>query len=702
MLADLGETTWQRYSQRTCEKLGEAVVKHVASRRVTLTSEIIERHLPTPKTNVGIEDLEIEVRTRNCLKRMIANWRIKSLSELGRLTIGQILPVHGFGVKCLVDLLSAIEAISPEEGAIGPYSKKVSDSKVGSTTHSSDKLHGRLTAEAKRIKRSRWAHRVRRDDPRLGPYLETIHIFLHPRTNQELRSETHFTALDLAVCILNRKDDPADPAMVATQLRRLRSSVQSVSMKTLEEELSDIIASLSRRHSAAIVARREGWDGRGGCTLQAAGDEFGLTRERVRQVCERFEDSLSGKIPFTPVLDRALALVSANLPSIADDIETTLQTKGFSQRPFRAEGLLRAVELKRQPAPFTLSRTGSKRIIFPTGKEPSLSLILRIARSTVSRWGIANVQDIAAKVAQHENSRENVSLVARILSAEPAFQRLDEAKGWFRLCDLPRNVLLSLMEKVFSVAPEIEVGELRNAVSRHHRMQGFAPPRMVMLELCRQASSLRVEGTRIIAKDPPKPEQSLTETEMMLFKVLTLNGPVMQRERLEDLCVANGMNRSTFYSKLDSSPIIARYATGVYGLVGANVTPGAIQSLITKHQPQKVVMDFGWGANQSLWIGYRLSKNMIKAGVCGLPSPIRRFVSGDFSIKDEDGSAIGGIRSRESQIDGLSSLFSRRGGEPGDYLVLVFDLRTREVAASIGDKGLLEEFQTAPRDKSLE
>lgn len=698
-LADLDETTWQRYGHRTCEKLGKAVVHHVASRRATLTSEIKERHLPAPKTNANIEDLEIEVRTRNCLKRIVSNWRIKDLSELGRLTVSQIFPMHGLGAKCLVDLLSAIEAVTPQQSAIRSYSDSVGNSKAGSTPPSSNKLHGRLTAEAKRIKRSRWARRVRQDDMRLGSYLQAIRSRLHP-TDQGLRLETRFSALDLAVCILNRKGDPADPALVASQLRRLRNSVQSLSMKTLEEEFSGIIASLSRPQSAPIVARREGWDGRGGCTLQIAGDEFGLTRERVRQVCERFEDSLSNRNLFTPVLDRALTFVSANLPAMADDIETTLQAKGLSQRPFRIEGLLRAVDLKQQPAPFTLSRTGSRRIIFPIGKSPSLSVILRIARNIVTRWGIANVQDVAAKVAEHENKPADARLIARVLSAEPAFRWLDEPRGWFRLCDLPRNALLTLMEKVFSVAPEIDVGELRNAISRHHRMQGFAPPRTAMLELCRQASSLRVEGNRVIAKDPSRPEQVLTETEMTLVKVLTLNGPVMQREALEDLCVANGMNRSTFYSKLDSF-IIARYATGVYGLVGANVAPGVIQSLIAKHQPQKVVMDFGWRANQSLWIGYRISKNMIKAGVCGLPSAIRRFVFGDFSIRDEDGSAIGRIRSRRTHLEGLSSLFSRRGGEPGDYLVLVLDLQAKEAAACMGDKGLLEKFQATPPENAL-
>jgi hypothetical protein len=384
---------------------------------------------------------------------------------------------------------------------------------------------------------------------------------------------------------------------------------------------------------------------------------------------------------------------------MADEIELKLQRKGLSKHPFRIEGLLRAAEIKRERVPFVLSTSGPVRIILPIGQSANTASLIRIARRTVTRWGVANVQDIAAQAAERESKVVDTTFVARVLSAEPSFQWLDEEKGWFRLCDLPRNVLLSLMTKVSSVTREIGIGELRSAVAKHPRMQGFAPPRSVLLELCRRASSLRVAGTKIKVIDPPKLEATLVGAERTLAQILEEHGPVMRREKIEELCVLRGMKRSTFSIYLDRSPIVARYATGVYGLVGAEVDPGFVESLITKRRAEKVVLDFGWRGSQSIWIGYRLSRNMINTGVCNVPGAMQRFLMGRYSLKDEDGFVIGQIRMANNHLSGLGALFTRRGGEPGDYLALILDLRTKEALPYLGDKGLLEKLQSAANEK---
>jgi hypothetical protein len=684
--SDLDETSWQRFTVGTCEKLGKAVVLEVASHHSALPPQIMKRRIPQPRAGTTIEDLELEARTRNCVKRMIGTGRIKILQNLGDLTVGEILPVHGFGAKCLVDLLSAVEAVALQSNK--PETRAEPDAAPIPQSGIHGRLHQRLTAEAKRIKRSRWARRVRYDDPRLGAHLKNIYHLSRPGDDAP-GPERHSTAFDFARHIVDRDSDPTDSALLAARLRRLRKEAVSMTAMTLEEEFCGLIAAFGRRKSIAMVARREGWDGRGACTLHIVGQENGLTRERVRQICERVEDSIRERIPFTPILDRALALVRARVPGIADEIELELRSKGISKHPFRIEGLLRAVEIKGEKAPFMLFSSGPRRIVLPIGRSPYTTSIIIIARRTVTRRGVANIQDVAAQLAERENKTVDTALVAQILSAEPSFQWLDEEKGWFRLCDLPRNVLLSIMTKVFSVTREIGIGELRSAVARHHRLQGFTPPRSVLLELCRRASGLRVEGSKIKVIDQPNLEATLVGAERTLAQILVKYGPIMRRERIEELCITSGMKRSTCCIYLDRSPVVARYATGVYGLVGADVEPGFVESLMAKRRPEKVVLDFGWRGSQSIWIGYRLSRNMIKTGMCNVPGAMQRFLTGDYLLKDEDGLVIGQIRSTKTHLSGLSPLFLRRGGEPGDYLALILDLQAKEAFPYLGDQGLL-------------
>ena len=224
-------------------------------------------------------------------------------------------------------------------------------------------------------------------------------------------------------------------------------------------------------------------------------------------------------------------------------------------------------------------------------------------------------------------------------------------------------------------------------------MQGVVPPQRVLLELCRQAAGYRVEGSTVNADPPVAWEEVLNETEQILVLALEEHGPVMQRKELEELCVDLGMKRSTFYVRLGYSPFIARYAPGVYGLRGAVVEPGLIESLISPRQRGRVLKDYGWTREGGVWLGFQLSQGMLSNGVFTVPAAMKSFVSGDFLLKAEDGSPIGTVVVQESGAWGLGPFFTRRGGEPGDHLILVFDLAAHEAVVHIGDDDLLDQFQ---------
>jgi hypothetical protein len=291
-------------------------------------------------------------------------------------------------------------------------------------------------------------------------------------------------------------------------------------------------------------------------------------------------------------------------------------------------------------------------------------------------------------------SSVNEDFVAQIVKGEEGFQWLDESNGWFWLSSVPRNRLLNLIEKILSVAEHIEVAELRAGVARVHRMNGFAPPRRVLLELCRQASGYRIEGNTVIADPALNWEEVLAATERLMVQVLRKNNSVMQNAEFERICLEMGINRSTFWAYLTYSPIIARYAPGVSGLPGAEVSPGFVESLISRQRkPGRVLKDYGWTADGGIWLGYRLSQAMLTSGVFTVPSSMKPFVKGQFILKDNDNSRIGSVVVKENGAWGLGPFFKRRGGEPGDSLVILFNLAAHEAAVRIGDASLFYDFQ---------
>lgn len=242
-----------------------------------------------------------------------------------------------------------------------------------------------------------------------------------------------------------------------------------------------------------------------------------------------------------------------------------------------------------------------------------------------------------------------------------------------------------------AVADRIEVSELRGGLSRFHRLKGFAPPRRVLLEFCREALGYRIEDNTIIA-DPAPPDwmSVLGETEQTMVGLLRKFGPLLPTEEFEKRCLEAGMNRATFWQYLQYSPIIERYSPGIYGLRGETVPAGLIESLTRKRRRTTVLKGYGWMKDGKIWLGYRLSKALVGNGVPSTPSGLKNLIEGEFTIKTPDGSTFGKFVSKASGAWGLGPFFRRRGAEAGDFLLLILDITTRVTVAFLGDESLLE------------
>jgi hypothetical protein len=192
-------------------------------------------------------------------------------------------------------------------------------------------------------------------------------------------------------------------------------------------------------------------------------------------------------------------------------------------------------------------------------------------------------------------------------------------------------------------------------------------------------------------------DEDLSPTEIKFATVLRSFGGIAQRAALEDACLKSGIGRPMVWRILSYASWITKYATGVYGFRGLQVGPEVVQTLIRKTERARTNRDYGWKPDGRIWLAFELSETVINSGVFNVPAGIRPHVSGDFEMHDDDGANIGRIRVRENGCWGLLPLFSRRGGEPGDVLLLVFDPGRRHVEARLGGDDLLD--QAGERDE---
>jgi hypothetical protein len=648
LLCDLDESAWERFGEKTCRKLADAILKHLVSQQNALRVRSSKTRLPQIQGQPGPLILQLEPRTFNCLK---CAGRTRTAEQLSALTIRDVLNFPSFGVRCLVDLLTTLEAHLP-------YLYKPSPG---------------VTTAAHRLLRLQHAEEIQTTDPRLGSSLQLLGV---PGENLK----------DIIVRMSGSSHCPISPVLLTRRLEELDDQLRHLSRLTLEEELAGLLAHERNPRNREVVLKYLGWDGGGTRTLEVVGSEHKLTRERVRQICDRHLEYLKARRAFLPVLDRTLKFIGESLPATVDELEAKLAIAGLAETPFKLEGVQRAAEVLGRTCPFVLEVANQKSYALTQASAGLAANILQVARKSISHWGVTTIEDVTAQVRQTKGASLDVGFAAKVLRTQDDFEWLDEASGWFWLTSVGRNSLLTQIDKVLSVAARIPVSELRVGVSRNHRREGFAPPQRVLLALCRRLPGCRVEENIVVADPPRDWAETLADTERTLAGVLVEHGPVLERQHLEDLCMARGMKRDTFYIHLTYSPLIERFAQGVYGLRGSAVPPGLAESLATRRSKSKLTRDYGWKEDGGIEVCYRLSKAVLSNGIVSVPAGIRQYVHGRFTLKTADSMEVGNLVVKDTSAWGLGPFFRRRGGEPGDTLTIRFDLKKRLAVVELGDE----------------
>jgi DNA-directed RNA polymerase alpha subunit len=472
----------------------------------------------------------------------------------------------------------------------------------------------------------------------------------------------------------------------------------------LEDELYELTQMADSVRNRMIVTACFGWDGLGPRTLEDVGSEHDLTRERVRQIAQRVENHLAGLGLNPPTLMRVLDEMRPPLACAAREAERRIQKLGLTRGCFRSEGVLiagRILGLNDLPE---LTRVGRHRFLVRPGEMGIFRLIQCVARRQVRKWGIGGVEEIIATVRRGSENDITVEAVLEILGACPGFQWLSADHQWFWFSQdfkgktqVARNPMVRQIQKTLSVARSLHLSELRSSVSRHYRMKGFAPPRRVLLEVCRNLPWTVVDGETISVTADVSWEEVLAGTaESTLVSVLKEFGPVMSRDELEKRCLERGIGSSTFNVQLSNSPALDRVAAGLYRLRGSYVSPEEIESHRMRQKKDKVLQDYGWVEDGRVWIALSISATLLRTGVVGVPSSLSPFIDGRFHLLDARRRRVGDVGARDGRCRGISPFLRRRGAEVGDWMVLIFDGASHKVEALVGDADIVDELGLRP------
>lgn len=664
-LDEIGPIVWTILSSQQINALAGIVITHLRQRHLDLLGD----ETPIFVSEPAAAELQLSIRAYNALV-----WG--DLVEDGRLrptTVRELAQVRNLGAMSVLDVLNAID------GEVPPSTPASSELKTAAADASPvEDLHVAVEVQeaAERLAARPWAHDVRRGDPRLGDRLNSL-------------SRSGETAAAAADELAARRLNPADAALVAQGIYDFIAEVDQLGKLTLEEELRDVVRMVVASRHIDTAIDRFGLKGNPPMTLDEAGRRATVTRERVRQVTNKLPERLAGA--YAPTLDRVLERVHELAPAPGQEVFARLRAEGLTTNEWSALALESAARVLGRELLISHDR---RHDIFTKGSElPAFDALKKAAGRLVEHWGVTTVEDVAAEAGVAFDGDEARESLIVLLSQLPGLYWLDDEHRWLWMSG-KRNRLLNQVEKIMAVAGSIDLGELRDGVGRHHRMNGFRPPRDVLAGLCAVCGGYKVEDGRVIGgPDLPDWQDLLGEVERTIADVLFEEGPVMRREDLERSVVARGIARNSFYVYLTYSPILRRFAPGVFGLRGAPVTAAQVQALIPPRIRTQVLKDHGYTAAGELWAVYKISQSVAASGVVSPSSAMRSVAKGRYELYTDDDRPAGTLVVANS-IWGLSPFFRRWGIEPGDHVAIVIDTKARRATVSAGDEDLLLRFQT--------
>ena len=743
---------------------------------ISLRQDLTTRAFPAGvSASINFARLPLHTRTWNCLEKE----GLLTAEVLQQQSLGDLLSIRAFGVKCLVDLLTAVEVANWGAEEVSAPAAAIP---VLPELHVVPLL-SRLTSEARLLRDEPWAKEVSLYDIRLGTrllrdaeWLKGVRQALAegrltleervcpepPRRDLDLlrcplmthtknclcaaklttlstvasltlrdvceidgfgeRSRADLLAMldvcryltwsanpenleptlaDFCEAVVNRTRNPWFPERMADRMHQTRAlSIRCLSL-SLEEELRDIAASSSLSRPDVVIEHL-GWDGRDPRSLKAAGNARRLSRERVRQLVACLRDRLSESSAWAPILRRALDTCGRACPRPAKQIAAMLQQQELATTPFHPHGLLTAAKILRVTHSFSLRRFGVTDWLFQGEDEALLQKSLELVGSVIAARAVCSMNDLQAELREQTGQNVAEDTLREWIGGTSGFHWVDGDQQWFRGTTedgsrgrrrIGSRTFETILWKILAVAPEIQLGELREGLTRHPRFSSV-PPSDVLRQLCRQLG-LQVDGDIVRVQQPLRPEDVLSEVEFTFFDILRVEGPLLPTRGLEKRCLQRGMNRHTFSVYLGNSPILARYAPGVYGLRGAQVASGEAEGLRPRLIRSRAVLDFGWKQGGAAWIAYTVTDGMLRSGIVVMPPGVRDTLGdGAWPLFAVDRTRVGTLVFRGGAAWGLAPFFRRhRGADVGDVLVLEIDRKTEVATVRVGGPELLEQIR---------
>jgi len=451
-----------------------------------------------------------------------------------------------------------------------------------------------------------------------------------------------------------------------------------------------------RRH-ADIFAIRYGVDGEDASILQAVGDRYGVTRERIRQITAKMLERAADLRVETPCLDRLQSEIRLFLPSTVDALDKRFRDLlGERLTIVGAANFATEVLGKRvvtiTDSPMDMAKSGPLVAIDPDNHEPEIIRAIRdVAMGMIRSVGAANALCVAGAAGEATGQGVLPIQVTNVCKILTGFQWLVEQDGWFWFGpDIPGdNYLHYATRKVLAAANgRVDVEELQQACSRSRRAwiaQDRSRPIAVELPIPVITAILThtpwlkaVQSNDFMLIEQAPVGEILSETELRIFRELKAAGGLSARLPIfQKLVQDEGMHLITFQSALANSPVFKKLDTGVFAIRGWPWARDMVEAPPTGNSKVAASVE----DPTQIFIDLHLSEAAVKNYLCDVPVASKKHLStGPYTVEGyEETAELVILDKGQVRFNRLMRKIVGLGHGAGDSVRLVVDRDARHI-----------------------